>query len=495
MRLLLTISAFVSILFLSGCGSSYQLSSMPEDDVYYNPYAPEKSEVVTTADRSKSDEVTTSSDGYVETAPDSSKQVESYDDYYAYEYSSRIRRFHNDYYYNDYYHDYYTNRYWYNYDPFYYGTSIYVSTYPWSSWGHVYPPYGPSYNVWTGPWWYGNHSLFYNSFYAYSAFGYPYYGFYSNRYAGWYGGYYGGLYGGYYGGGFYSNPYDQNSNNYYARRDNHGAGSGLGQTVPARGRGYNDDGNDRKDSQRRSVAQSGVRQQQDKSGTRTDNTQRRGVAGQDRSDASQASNGRANDGNNTEGSAVSSRQGRIEAPARGNRATRDNDAAEATRSGRYARPSEREGTSYQKPVRYNSPNYAKPRSSREYSSPGSRRSYTTSDSRSRYSNKGNSRSRGSDYSNQRRKYVRPSDSNRGRSYNQGRSSRSSGNSVSRGSSGRSSSGVSRGSSSRRSSGSSIGRSSRSSGSSSVGRSSSGSSSRSSGSRSSGSSRRSGGGRN
>ncbi|HKK10939.1 MAG TPA: hypothetical protein VJ939_08880, partial [Bacteroidales bacterium] len=178
MRTLLSISAFVTILFLSGCSGSYQLSSMPEDDVYYNPYAPEKTTVATT-NQNNSGEVEKSTDGYTVTSPDSSKQVESYDDYYAYEYSSRIRRFHNDYYYNNYYHDYYTNRYWYAYDPFYYGTSIYINTSPWHSWGH----YGHGYNLWGSPWGYGYHSPFYGSYYSYSAFGYPYYGFYNSYYS------------------------------------------------------------------------------------------------------------------------------------------------------------------------------------------------------------------------------------------------------------------------------------------------------------------------
>ena len=55
---------------------------------------------------------------------------DSYDfenEYYDYEYSSRIKRFRNKQGRYGYYDDYYTNYYWYDYDPFYYGTSIYTS--------------------------------------------------------------------------------------------------------------------------------------------------------------------------------------------------------------------------------------------------------------------------------------------------------------------------------------------------------------------------------
>ena len=49
-----------------------------------------------------------------------------YDDYYDYEYASRLRRF-NDYNMGyGYYDDYYTNSYWYNYDPGFWGVSIYT---------------------------------------------------------------------------------------------------------------------------------------------------------------------------------------------------------------------------------------------------------------------------------------------------------------------------------------------------------------------------------
>lgn len=74
------------------------------------------------------------------------------EDYYDYAYSARLRRFYHPVVYRDYYADYYTNLYWYTYDPFCWGTSIYLG-YSW--W---YPSYyswywDPFYN----PYWHSHH--------------------------------------------------------------------------------------------------------------------------------------------------------------------------------------------------------------------------------------------------------------------------------------------------------------------------------------------------
>lgn len=77
------------------------------------------------------------------------------DDYYDYMYASRIRRFHQPYYNSGYYSPYYTNMYWYNYDPFFFGTSIYT-TYsffnPYVPWGynHWSPGWNIGWNSWSG---------------------------------------------------------------------------------------------------------------------------------------------------------------------------------------------------------------------------------------------------------------------------------------------------------------------------------------------------------
>lgn len=502
MKLLLSITAITATLFMAGCSSSYQSTASPQDDVYYNPYNAEAEQQYADSRSSKTSATRSSDDTfkgeYQEADPDSSKDVKSsraYDEYYDYEYSSRIRRFHNDHYYDNYYHDYYTNRYWYSYDPYFYGTSIYVSTYPWSSYSYVRPVYGYGFNMWTGPHWYRSYHPMYGSLYAYSTFGYPYWGYYSTHYAGYYGGMYGGLYGGYYGnyGGYY-NTIDENSNYYYARRDNRGGGSGLGQSTAGR-RGVGNESVQTKSQNRNTVAESARRGEKNATETRSDNTMRRGSAssGAERNNTA-SQNTRVDNGDQS----VDMGQDRRRATAAEGRASAVDNRSDRSRN--YVRPSERSEGSFKKPVRYNTPNYAKPRSSREYSSPSATRSrsYGNDNNRARRINEGSSsRSRsiiGNRSGSSSRKYVKPSSNSSNRSnYNRSRSgSRSSGSYNRGGSSNYNRSGSSRSSSSRNRS--SIRRSSSGSSSSGINRSSSGSSSRSSGSRSS-SRRGSGGGRN
>ena len=148
----------------------------------------------------------------------------NYDAYYDYSYASRIRRFQYSPF-NDYYNDYYTNRYWYDYNPGYWGSSIYsnwgmgmgMSYYmsPFSmSWG-MHSPFSPFYNPFYDPFYdpYGYYSPF-----GYNSFGMGYnMGYYDGRYGLGYGGYGGGIYG--YGGG-YNNTFDKNSAVYYGpKRD------------------------------------------------------------------------------------------------------------------------------------------------------------------------------------------------------------------------------------------------------------------------------------
>jgi hypothetical protein len=75
------------------------------------------------------------------------------EDYYDYAYSARLRRFYHPVVYRDYYADYYTNLYWYTYDPFCWGTSIYLG-YSW--W---YPSYYSSlyWDPFYNPYWHHHH--------------------------------------------------------------------------------------------------------------------------------------------------------------------------------------------------------------------------------------------------------------------------------------------------------------------------------------------------
>lgn len=155
------------------------------------------------------------------------------DDYYDYQYASRLRRFNNPVYGLGYYDNYYTNYYWYNGNPAYYGASIYNS-YNW--WGPSYScgpnfGFGMSYNYGYG-----------NSYYGYNPYGYnPYYGYNNGYWQGFYSGYNHGYYNGYngypysmgynspyYGGWGYYNSYDANSGynkSTYAPRTSHDGGN------------------------------------------------------------------------------------------------------------------------------------------------------------------------------------------------------------------------------------------------------------------------------
>jgi len=234
-----TMKTFASLtallaLFLSACTTTYQAPVY--DDVYYSPK--DKPAVVVKEQASAQQEgkytrVTITSetetpqntvveeqvydnnpvveDGgqYVDpnaTTYETNNYYSGYsdDDYYDYQYSSRLRRFHNPYQFDNYYHDYYTNNYWYSYDPYYYGSSIYLS-YNW-----LYPSYSMFHFGWD-PWYWsgpgymgwGYNSWWYNSYY------YPYFGW----GGGYWNGYYQGYWDGYYAGCWdnYFNSYDPNS--------------------------------------------------------------------------------------------------------------------------------------------------------------------------------------------------------------------------------------------------------------------------------------------
>jgi len=156
-----------------------------------------------------------------------------YDDYYDYEYATRLRRFDHPVNGYGYYDNYYTNSYFYNGNPYSYGTSIY---YGYNFWGPTYyaynynpssfwywnngwgwgigcgggwgQPWGSYYDPWS-PWGYSPYYPSYGYGYGY---GYPY-GY--NSYGGGYGGYQNNYY----------NSFDGNSN-YYGPRNSPTASDG-----------------------------------------------------------------------------------------------------------------------------------------------------------------------------------------------------------------------------------------------------------------------------
>lgn len=177
----------------------------------------------------------------------------NYDNYYDYEYSSRLRRFHQDDYITDnYYDDYYTNTYLYDHNPDSYGTSIYLGFNNWMPSIGIYGGgWSLSYGYGYDPFWYRPYR-YWPSYSYYWDWGWPgywgpsYYG--GGYWGGWNNGYWNGYWDGYHdayywGNGWACNDYFYNShdpNTYYKqeiRRGHNGAGSGSGTQPLAVQRG------------------------------------------------------------------------------------------------------------------------------------------------------------------------------------------------------------------------------------------------------------------
>ncbi|HOW32536.1 MAG TPA: hypothetical protein PLP88_13310, partial [Bacteroidales bacterium] len=157
-----------SLIFITGCTTQYQARNY--DDVYYSSknkpmemrtvVEPQQTqptgnsqavEQVQPAESQVSAAETT--EGYADPVYTDTEQYTSADgdtyitnnyysdDYYDYAYAARLRRFHNHNYYNSYYSDWYTNMYWYDYNPFSWGTSIYLGYNFWYPSYYYYPSY------------------------------------------------------------------------------------------------------------------------------------------------------------------------------------------------------------------------------------------------------------------------------------------------------------------------------------------------------------------
>jgi len=263
-----------ALLVLVGCSSTYQAASA-YDDVYYNPdsktrpavefagaavteTSPEYIAPVTTGapQASGNDEPVaadagqeetwrsyTEDDAYAPSETYSDPQGDTYnyynddgylDDYYDYSYAARIRRFHGSGLGFGYYDPYYTNMYWYNYDPWCWGSSIYMGY----NWWYPSWYYRPSFYFGLG-WDFGFFSLGwgYNDWY----WGWPYYGW-GGYGLGYHHGYWDGFWHGYWAGNYgeYYNSYDYNSY-YYGHRPSRGSyhgGAGNGQGRNSFGEHY-----------------------------------------------------------------------------------------------------------------------------------------------------------------------------------------------------------------------------------------------------------------
>lgn len=235
--LLFSLSA---VLIISGCSSTKKVFY---DDVYfslddadretrtYNSVKKVKSDITkyTPVNGNQDDGIERDQDGNLIIKNNYADDSQfSFDDYYDYSYTSRIRRFHGN---NtwSYYDPYYTNYYWYNQNPHYFGNSLYNSYSFWGP-GYSYSYYSISYSWgsgWNNPW--------YNPYYSYYNWNNPWYnswgsGYWWNPYdpfcnGGWnspwysYPGSYGMWNNGFYYGNLYFNSYDQNTY-YYGPRQN-----------------------------------------------------------------------------------------------------------------------------------------------------------------------------------------------------------------------------------------------------------------------------------
>lgn len=226
MKKLVVISS-IALAVLSSCATQKMGTSSYNDDVYANPkedrieearLAAEKKQKQDAIDKRYNDSIAAVKKAQKDkddANPNYKDREFKYDDYYDYEYATRVKRFNNNINGLSYYDNYYTNSYWYNQNPYNYGVSVY-NGYSW--WGSNYNnySYNPSvnfYNSWG--WGYGNQ---FNSCYN----GYnPYMSAYSQGYNN---GFNNGMYGNYYG---YGNPYG------------YGNGFGFGNYYGYGNYGYN----------------------------------------------------------------------------------------------------------------------------------------------------------------------------------------------------------------------------------------------------------------
>ncbi|MBU2652050.1 MAG: hypothetical protein KKA81_14065 [Bacteroidetes bacterium] len=447
MKLTSILSILTLSFILGACSSSYQ-SSLPYDDVYYSSTDKSKDQVnkeqisATSETREVYQSGTRGEEDNFSKYPPEYSGDEAYndadyyleeeefemDDYYDYSYSSRIRRFHDPNAGLGYYDNYYTNNYYYNYDPYAYGTSIYMGY-------NYYDPFYYSPSLYFGySWGWGSIGW---------GWGYPYYdpwyccGPYYPYYGGYWAGYWNGYWDGYYD-NYYYNSYDYNSS-YYGQRgsrglNTNGTGTKSGRTFgekyeDAVARGSRAD-NSTISSQNAAAKVSG------QEGTVSPRTARESINTSKPATGEAVTETAARQYRTPTGevNTTSEREART-SPAEGKRYEKPNTSSRepAARTqpiqSEKARYSNREVYSnrekqYSKPQTYSTPEYRNARSSQEYSAP---RSPATNEARTRGSVTGNnnySRPSGttnrSGVSTQQRtptqRYSAPSGNNSSRSY-------------------------------------------------------------------------------
>lgn len=248
MKKVLIVAGIVSVA-LSSCTTS-KLTTY-SDDVYASPSQERAEKARLAAEKKKKEEELAKKqeeERAAELAAQKAKDdanpaykdpVYNKDDYYDYQYASRIRRFNNPVYGAGYYDNYYTNSYMYNGNPAMYGTSIYSS---YNYWGNNY--YGCN-SGWPSSYFGVSYGWGYPSYgYGYNPYGFGGYGYNSSAYwmgynQGYNNGYYNGYYGyPYYGG--YGYPYGGYGWGYFNQFD---VNSGYGHAATNAPRGSHDGGN------------------------------------------------------------------------------------------------------------------------------------------------------------------------------------------------------------------------------------------------------------
>jgi hypothetical protein len=271
----LVIISNLALVLLASCVTQKTGTSTYNDDVYANPsedriadarLAEVKRQEQQAVDKRYNDSIAKISQAQKQkddANPYYKDRAFKYDDYYDYEYATRVKRFNNNINGLGYYDNYYTNSYWYNHNPYNYGVSVY-NGYSW--WGSSYNSYSynPSVNFYNNWGWGCNSGYGYNGYNPYMAsynqgynngfnngyfgnnygYGNPYgfgssfgYNGYGNNYG--YNGYGNNFgYGGYgssnpYSGGWgYYNSKDLNSSYTYGPRESHGGGNSHRTSNP-----------------------------------------------------------------------------------------------------------------------------------------------------------------------------------------------------------------------------------------------------------------------
>lgn len=257
----------LSFVFLIACTTQKPVTSVYNDDVYANPKEDRLEETrIAEANKKINDANNKRYNDSLARVKQIQKEKDDanpyykdrefkYDDYYDYEYATRVKRFNNQINGLSYYDNYYTNSYWYNQNALNYGVSVY-NGYSW--WGSSYNnySYNPSVNFYSNLGWGCSNGYGFNGYNPYlSAYTQGYNNGFNNGYFGNYYGYgspyaYGNSFGynSYYGNPYgyngyglnnpyntswgYYNSYDLNSSYTYGPRSSHGGGNSRRVSNP-----------------------------------------------------------------------------------------------------------------------------------------------------------------------------------------------------------------------------------------------------------------------